>query len=77
MLFFNGPVTFDYGADSDNLKRGYDGKHEKGSSKSLQTRSPLGAFCFGIDSASYGQPLRCEPQDSGLSFPPAARNYRL
>jgi hypothetical protein len=35
------------GADPDNLKRGYDGKHEKESSKSLQTRSPLGAFVSG------------------------------
>ena len=30
-----------------------------------------------IDSANYGQPLRCEPQDSGLLFSSAVRNYRL
>jgi transposase-like protein len=37
------------GADPDNRKRGYDGKHEKESSKLLQTRSPHGALCFGIE----------------------------
>ena len=42
------------GADPDNLRRGYDGRHAKESSKSLQTRSLHGAFCSGIDSANYG-----------------------
>ena len=73
----NAWVTIKKGADPDNLERGYNGKHEKESFKSLQTRSPHVAFYFGIDSANYGQPLRCEPQDSGLLFPPVARSCSL
>ena len=60
--------SLSFRADPDNLKRCYDGQHEKESSNLLQTRSPHRAFCFGIDSANYGQPLRCEPQDSCLLF---------
>ena len=57
----NARVTIKKGGDPDNLERGYNGKHEKESFKSLQTRSPHGAFCFGIDSAKLS-PMNWKPK---------------